>query len=202
MLTASRLIALTTAMLAFVGCKPGEQVSSPQIDITSNSPKEVVVFEDLEYNNEPLIHHDDAGRVKVKVDSAWADDNLLILRAEFTPDDPGFHLYCAELPRSGINGVGRPTLLEVSNPEQFLEVGKLVSNKDSIQKMNQVLNFTYPVYPNGAVILYLPLRFKEVRYSEWSVPIKLTYMSCSDKTCNVPIESAEETINIPIPHQN
>src|SRR5438552_3527953 len=35
------------------------------------------------------------------------------LTAVFTPTDKDFHLYSKDLPRNGIQGVGRPTLLEV-----------------------------------------------------------------------------------------
>lgn len=202
MLAAHRLITVTVVILAFVGCKPSDGVSTPALDGTSKSPKEVTGFEDLEYNKDTLIHHDDAGRVKVKIQSAWTNDGSLVVRAKFIPDDPGFHLYSAELPRSGVNGVGRPTLLEVSAPEELLEIGKLVSNKESLQKLDQTLNLVYQVYDDGPVTLYLPLRFKEAPAFDFSLPVKLTYMSCGEKTCNVPIESAEETLKISVPSQH
>jgi hypothetical protein len=193
---AHRWIAITAVTLAFIGCKPKKFVSESLTGETSVSVKHAAKYENLEYSKEFLIHHDEAGRVEVKVDSAWADDNLLVLRAEFKPDDSAFHLYGSELPRSGVNGVGRPTLLEVSKPQEFHEIGKLASSKDPILKVNDILNLIYPVYPDGTVILYLPLRVKDVPRTNLSIPIKLTYMSCSEKTCNVPIESAEETIDV------
>ena len=66
----------------------------------------------LDYSPVADTHHDEGGRVTVELSAAWGDDGLLVIRGVFTPEDAGYHLYSINLPRNGVDGLGRPTLLE------------------------------------------------------------------------------------------
>src|SRR5437868_7459620 len=62
------------------------------------------------------VHLDTITQNHVQVDINLEADSLghMILAATYKPLDAGFHLYSKDLPRTGIDGVGRPTLLEVA----------------------------------------------------------------------------------------
>src|SRR5512139_850800 len=47
----------------------------------------------------------------------------------FTPARKGFHLYSKNLPRDGLNGLGRPTLLEIVSADTVTAAGPLVADK-------------------------------------------------------------------------
>ena len=108
--------------------------------------------ESLEYSSSQFVHHDQLGQATVAL--AWARDTegWLVLRAVFTPDEPGFHLYSTTLPRMGIDGIGRPTLIEVAEPDRYAEVGSVVADKATEELRIEVLNASFPVYPDGPVI--------------------------------------------------
>jgi hypothetical protein len=56
-----------------------------------------------------ITEHDVTVSLKAVVDDAgqtWVE-------GRFTPTRDGFHLYAKDLPRDGLSGIGRPTLLEV-----------------------------------------------------------------------------------------
>ena len=189
-----RSIGLTLLVLLFSGC--GSGVSNPE---TSGEAPATVEFADLKFSSPPVTHHDDGGRVKVELSSAWNDDGRLIVRAIFSPDDSGFHLYGSELPRTGVMGIGRPTLIEVGDDQGIAEVDALVSDKGALTHFDKTLNAELSVYPDGPVELYLPIRFQAVPEGPTRLPIQVTYMSCSDQRCNVPVEQAVQEITIPAP---
>ena len=189
-----RFAGLTLLLLLFSGC--GSGVSAPESSVDSPDPVE---FADLEFSSPPVTHYDDGGRVQVELSSAWSNDGRLIVRAIFSPEDSGFHLYDCELPVAGVMGIGRPTLIEVNDSEGLAEVGSLVADKSTLTHFDKTLNVSLSVYPDGPVKLYLPIRFQAVPEEPTRLPIQLTYMSCSDQRCNVPVERAVQEITIPAP---
>jgi len=189
-----RSIGLTLLVLLFSGC--GSDVSTPE---TNADAPASVDFADLEFSSPPVSHHDDGGRVQVELSSAWNDDGRLIVRAVFSPDDSGFHLYDSELPMTGVMGIGRPTLIEVGDDKGLAEVGALVADKSALTHFDKAINAALSVYPDGPVTLYLPIRFESAPEGPTQLPIQVTYMSCSDQRCNVPVERAAQEITILAP---
>jgi hypothetical protein len=109
------------------------------------------------------------------------------LASTFTPTQPHFHLYSIDLPRKGLGGVGRPTLLEVIASTGLHPIGSLQANQPVIDLYFDILQRSYPVYPDGPVTVRLPIE----KPDRPTTPIELaiTYMACSDTTCLPPVEN-------------
>ena len=192
-------VLITLILVSASGCQPsGDAPTTVEPETSAHSHAED--FTTLTYSAKATSHHDSRGRVKVEVSSAWSDEGRLVVRATFTPDDSGYHLYSSTLPKKGLDGLGRPTLIEVVHPEEFSDIGPVVSDKDAIELVDEVLNTTFPVYPDGTVTLYLPLRFQAPPQVASPVPLALTYMSCSETNCHMPVERAIVEITPPDPN--
>src|SRR5207245_1471032 len=74
----------------------------------------------------------------------------------YTPSRATLHLYGKDLPKSGIHGVARPTLLELVSSASIRPAGPLVADQPTIELQVAALGLTFPVYPEGAVTLRLP----------------------------------------------
>src|SRR6266513_5347396 len=103
----------------------------------------------------------------------------------YTPSRATLHLYGKDLPRSGIHGVARPTLLELVSSASIRPAGPLVADQPTIELQVAALGLTFPVYPAGAVTLRLPVTLT-ARDSATAV-LSVTYMACSDRTCLAPV---------------
>ena len=116
-----------------------------------------------------------------------------VLSAKFTPPD-GYHLYSKDLPIHGINGLGRPTLLELPIASQLKALGSLSENVSAEQQYfapNEL-----PVYPLGAVTLSLPVELPSGK--NWvNDELKITFMACSTNQCKPPVEGKIVSIRIP-----
>jgi hypothetical protein len=135
---------------------------------------------------QPLAQFTENG---VKVDIAVEKDQTgkFWLASTFTPTQPRFHLYSTDLPREGIGGVGRPTLLEVIASTGLHPIGSLQANQPVIDLYFDILQRSYPVYPDGPVTLRLPIA--EPDRSVTPIELSITYMACSDTTCLPPVEN-------------
>jgi len=113
----------------------------------------------------------------------------------YTPSRATFHLYGKDLPKTGIHGVARPTLLEVVSSASIRPVGPLAADRPTIDLHVAALGSTFPVYPEGAVTLRLPvtLTARDSATAELSV----TYMACSDRTCLAPVIDRRIVVRIP-----
>src|SRR5579859_7413906 len=71
------------------------------------------------------VHLDTITQNHVEVDINLEADALghMILAATYKPLDAGFHLYSKDLPRTGSDGVGRPTLLELPSQSRLQSAG-------------------------------------------------------------------------------
>jgi len=69
----------------------------------------------------------------------------------YTPSRAGFHLYGKDLPKAGIHGVARPTLLQLVSSGSIRPAGPLVADRPTIDLHVAALRSTFPVYPEGAV---------------------------------------------------
>ena len=134
-----------------------------------------------------LSEVEDSG-VKVTFFLAEGENGKHWLRATFSPLEIGYHVYSKDLPADGIDGIGRPTLLELSKHEAISDVGKLTADK-KIHNLASPLNAEgFPVYPDGPVTLSLPFTMKPDANAPVEVTTKITYMACTKTSCNAPVE--------------
>lgn len=120
-------------------------------------------------------------------------DGEYFLSAKFTPPH-GFHLYSKDIPITGVDGLGRPTLLELTEESQMISLGVLVESVNA-----EIPNFEPKellVYPPGAVILGLPIELPQGNGWVKDV-VKVTYMACSDGGCKAPVTGKLVSIRIP-----
>ena len=102
--------------------------------------------------------------------------------------EEGYHVYSKDLPIEGIDGIGRPTLLELSKHEAISGLGKLTADK-KVHNLTSPLNADgFPVYPDGPVTLTLPFSLKAESNATVEVEAKITYMACTKTSCNPPVE--------------
>jgi len=138
-----------------------------------------------------FVEHEVAVEIALERDRA----GKMWLVGTYTPSRAGFHLYGKDLPKAGIHGVARPTLLELVSSRSIRPAGPLVADRPTIDFPVAALGSTFPVYPEGAVTLRLPVTLtgRDGATAELSV----TYMSCSDRTCLAPVIDRRITVGIP-----
>jgi hypothetical protein len=116
----------------------------------------------------------------------------VFLAATFTPED-GWHLYSKDLPRNGLDGMGRPTLLELAPGSQLKAVGALT---ESIGAEQEDVRVGLLVYPAGPVTLRLPVILPEE--SGWfDEQVSVTYMACSQGMCRPPVIDKLVSMRVP-----
>ena len=115
------------------------------------------------------------------------------LSATFTPPDR-YHLYSKDIPLTGVDGLGRPTLLELTANSQLKPLGGLIESVNA-----EVPDFEPKellVYPPGEVTLQLPVELPPG--NDWvDDTVKVTYMACSDKGCKAPVTGKLVPIRVP-----
>jgi hypothetical protein len=131
--------------------------------------------------------------VSVSVDLEQPLTGHYVLSATFMPPD-GYHVYSKDLPIHGINGIGRPTLLELTTDSQIKALGRLAEN---IPAENFYFEHNeFMVYPLGAVTLSLPVELPAVQ--SWVTDeLKITFMACSSTQCKPPVEGKIVSIRVP-----
>jgi hypothetical protein len=115
------------------------------------------------------------------------------ISATFTPSD-GLHLYSKDIPLTGVNGLGRPTLLSLPETSQLISTGELIESVES-----QTPDFEpkeLMVYPSGAVTLSLPVEIP-VGNAWIQESVLVTYMACNEIGCKPPVLQKEVLIQIP-----
>jgi hypothetical protein len=119
----------------------------------------------------------------------------------FTPVQEHFHLYSKDLPKDGIYGQGRPTLLEIVASSRVKPNGSLVANQPTVSHFTRAIEQSVPIYPDGPVTLRLPIA---VSKGDAAVPTELsiTYMSCSEEICLVPVVDKRVSVVIPDPTEH
>jgi hypothetical protein len=142
----------------------------------------------------PLVEvseHDVTVALRAVVDGAgqaW-------VAATFTPTRAGFHLYAKELPREGLSGIGRPTLLEVANEGPITASGTLVADKRPESLHVEALNLSFPVYPAGPVTLRLPVTVAPGTARRATLAV--TYLACSESVCLAPVTRKPILVTLP-----
>jgi len=117
------------------------------------------------------------------------------LASRFTPTRAGYHLYGKELPKAGIRGIGRPTLLEIVSASGLAPSGALQADRATGNLVEPLLGLTFPVYPAGPVTLRRPVTF--ARPGAATAELSVTYMACTEGTCLAPAIDKRFTVEIP-----
>ena len=129
--------------------------------------------------------------VSISLERSPAGD--FFLSGTFTPPD-GYHLYSKDIPIHGINGIGRPTLLELTPESQIKALGSLTENVPAEGFFFEHREFQ--VYPLGAVTLSLPIELPPG--NRWiNDELKITFMACSSNLCKPPAEGKIVSIRLP-----
>jgi Disulphide bond corrector protein DsbC len=131
-------------------------------------------------------------RVNVELYLVVDEDSQPWLEATFTPEGD-CHLYGKDIPMEGVDGVGRPTLLEVVPGGQMAADGALRESPAAYQEdgPDGLL-----VYPPGEVTLRLPVRLPDGK-GWFDEQVSITYMACREGTCYAPV--VHETLDVSIP---
>jgi hypothetical protein len=131
--------------------------------------------------------------VDVSVTLERTSEEVILLHATFTPPD-GNHLYSKDIPITGVDGLGRPTLLELTVNSKMQALGSLGESVPAIE-----LDFEYqklPIYPAGPVTLTLPIALPPG--TGWvDDVVSVTYMACNDTGCKPPVLGKIITVRVP-----
>ena len=103
------------------------------------------------------------------------------LLTTFTPQRPGFHLYSVGLPADGIQGLGRPTRVEVAGA--LRSRGPLTAESPVRMLPMQGVDVPFPVYPDGPVTTELPVSVDP----KGSAKVLVSYAACSSQQCLMPV---------------
>lgn len=120
--------------------------------------------------------------VQVDLDLEKDNQGQSILAARYTPLRQHFHVYSKDLAPNGVNGIGRPTILEAGQGLQA--TGTVSANASVIDLKQNGLDVPLPVYPDGPVTLRLPVK----ALASGDAEVKVGYMACSESTCLPPVE--------------
>ena len=118
---------------------------------------------------------------------------ILFLTATFAPP-PDCHLYGKDLPRTGVDGLGRPTLLELAANSKMQALGALIESVPAVAEDFELA--TLPVYPIGPVTLSLPVALPAG--NEWvEDEVSVTFMACTENACKPPVVGKIVQIRVP-----
>jgi hypothetical protein len=163
---------LSLLLLLLAGCGPG-RASWPK------APLALAAFEE------------NGVRVGIVLERDLDGQDALV--ATYAPLDPDCHLYGKDLPPDGLDGLGRPTLLELVVGSRLQAVGGL---SESVPAAPGEGPEGLLVYPPGPVSLRLPLLLPEG--AGWfEEQVSITYMVCSEETCLAPTIAKLVPVRVP-----
>jgi hypothetical protein len=118
-----------------------------------------------------------------------------VVEATFTPLREGFHLYGPDLPREGIEGAGRPTLLELAPGSRWRASGPVSSEPTTSLQTLPTFEDPFSVFPAGPATLRLPVQ-SAANGGDAELSVAVTFMACSDAgICLAPVEGRIITID-------
>jgi hypothetical protein len=133
-------------------------------------------------------------KVQVTITLSKVENGQAMLSATFTPQTPSLHLYSTKIPRDGVEGLGRPTLLELAERSALKANGELIESVASQPPPFDPRELL--VYPAGPVTLSQPVLLPDG--NEWVNDVVLvTYMACDEQGCRAPVEQKPIIIKIP-----
>lgn len=120
-------------------------------------------------------------------------DGQVFLSATFTPLEAGYHLYSKDMPRYGVSGLGRPTLLELGEQSNMQALGKLTDSVGASPSMADPSGVL--IYPDGPVTLTTAINLPAG--SDWfDEQVNLTYMACSAIACKPPVQGKAIVVKV------
>jgi len=132
--------------------------------------------------------------VQVTITLNKDDSRGVILSATFTPQSTGLHLYSKNIPKTGLDGLGRPTLLELSKDSPMQAVSELMESASPETPSAPPLDLL--IYPAGPVTLSYQVLLPEG--NKWiDDQVIVTYMACDDTGCRPPIQQKPIAVKIP-----
>ena len=136
----------------------------------------------------------DDARVAIQVGFEQTSSDAGTVVALYEPVTGGIHLYGLELPRNGIDGAGRPTLVTVVDPA-WHAVGPLIPSVGSEPVEYPGFDVPFPVYPDGPVTLRQRVE-RTGADIDGTIETTITFMACtSSGLCYVPIE--DHAVSVP-----
>jgi hypothetical protein len=136
--------------------------------------------------------------VRVEIVFSGADRGEVV--AVFRPLDAGFHLYGPDLPREGIDGAGRPTLLELAPDSAWHATGNVIADPETTLLSLPSFDRPFPVFPDGPVTLRLPIERDAAAtgaHGDTVLTVSVTYMACSSSgRCLAPV--IDQALTVPI----
>lgn len=132
--------------------------------------------------------------VEVSIALQRSQNDTYTLTATFTPLEAGLHLYSKDIPPTGVDGLGRPTLLTLPSDSALMQVGETMENQPTQAAFEGPSELR--VYPEGPVTLSIPVLLPDGQ--DWlDQQVLVTYMACSDRGCRAPVENKSIAIRIP-----
>jgi hypothetical protein len=135
-----------------------------------DQPGTGLVYRQLAHLNSFTQNH-----VQIDINLEQNQAGQTYVAATYKPLDATFHLYSKDLPPNGIDGVGRPTLLEVRKGAQA--AGSVMDSVPATDTKIDGFDVPFPLYPDGPVTLRLPI--KAIEGGNAPMELSLTYMACS-----------------------
>ena len=133
----------------------------------------------------------------VQVELSYTGGDRGEIVAVFRPLQAGFHLYGPDLPRDGIDGAGRPTLLELAAVSGWSPAGELQAEPATTLLSLPSFDRPFPVFPDGPATLRLPVELVDATQQNGELVVQVTYMACSSSgLCLAPV--IEREISVPI----
>ena len=133
--------------------------------------------------------------VRVALRLINGDGSTPVVAATFTPEQAGFHLYSVDLPEGGIEGVGRPTRLQVGGT--LTAISAAVADQHVVWLHVAGIDSALPVYPDGAVTLRMPVRMVPGMGSARAARAWVSYAACSSTACLPPVTRRPIDLRLP-----
>jgi hypothetical protein len=131
--------------------------------------------------------------VKVSVSLEADSVGKPLIRATFTPTEPGLHLYGKDMSEEGVKGFGRPTRLQVIG-DVIKPAGPVFS--DVSPHDLEIRDVKLPIYPEGPVTLRQPVEISTG--SDLTAQIEISYMACrTGGQCKMPVERKRVEFKLP-----
>ncbi|MBI5838708.1 MAG: hypothetical protein HZB19_01270 [Chloroflexi bacterium] len=132
--------------------------------------------------------------VEVIIALERGESDQFTLAATFTPLEPGLHIYSKDIPRKGVDGLGRPTLFEIPPSSAIQAIGEAMENVTPQCPASGPQELE--TYPTGPVTLRIPIILPDG--NQWlRDQVSVTYMACDEKGCRAPVENKLIAIQLP-----
>jgi hypothetical protein len=128
----------------------------------------------------------DLSRVEVRLDFEPGTEGSGTVVAEFRPSEADIHLYALEMPDGGIDGIGKPTRVNVVDGD-WTATGSATASARSTLLRYPGLAGEFPAYPDGPVTVRVPVVRRSAADDGW-IDVALTFLPCtSSGLCYAPV---------------